>query len=290
MILTGMHKAYVRTAIAAVYLISSIGVFAQPTPLPHAFSHNDYWNKQPLHDALENGYTNIEADVFLRRGNLIVAHTNPYFKAHRQLEELYLKPLLRHISRNNGMVYFNYHTPITLLIDIKSDGDQTYKILKPILEKYRSILTSYNNGVVIPKAVTIVISGNKPYDTIKGETTRLVFIDNDLRATTTNSAQTNVYTMASCKYSKLVKWNGYGSFPQSQKEKLIHYIKLAHSRGEKVRLWASPDNIAVWEELLKCGVDLINTNKLVALKNFLISAFKDNDEYLKLSEPRYAAQ
>ena len=140
-----------------------------------------------------------------------------------------------------------------------------------------------------PRAITIVISGNKPYEMIKGETSRLVFIDNDLQEITTNPPYTYVYTMASCKYSKLVKWNGYGSFPQSQKEKLIHYIKLAHSRGEKVRLWASPDNVAVWKELLRCGVDLINTNKLVALKNFLISAFTDNGKDFLEPESKYVA-
>jgi hypothetical protein len=76
--------------------------------------------------------------------------------------------------------------------------------------------------------------------------------------------------MASCKYSKLVKWNGFGSFPQKQKQRLQDYVEMAHSRGEKVRLWASPENQMVWNELLNCGVDLINTNKLVALKKFLI--------------------
>ena len=283
-----MGKTYLKAVIMIMSLIYNTSVFAQSIPLPNAFAHNDYWNKHPLHDALENGYTNIEADVFLRRGNLVVAHINPYFKAHRKLEDLYLKPLLNHVSRNSGMVYLNYHVPITLMIDIKSNANETYKALKPILEKYHSILTSYNNGVVVPRAVTIVISGNKAYDIIKSENSRLVFIDNDLRETTTDLA--NIYTMASCKYSKLIKWNGYGSFPKSQKEKLIHYIKLAHNRGEKVRLWASPDNTSVWDELLKCGVDLINTNQLVALKKFLIAVSPNVREDLPgLPEPRYAA-
>ncbi len=277
-----MGERYLKAIMVVICLIYNTCVFAQSIPLPNAFAHNDYWHERPLYDALENGYTNIEADVFLRRGNLVVAHINPYFKAHRKLEELYLKPLLHHVSRNNGMVYLNYHVPITLLIDIKSDANETYKALKQLLEKYRSILTSYNNGVVTPRAVTIVISGNKPYDMIKSESSRLVFIDNDLREETTTDLA-HVYT-------KLIKWNGYGSFPKSQKENLIYYIKLAHSRGEKVRLWASPDNVSVWDELLKCGVDLINTNQLVALKKFLISASKIVREDLpSLPHPRYAA-
>jgi hypothetical protein len=285
-----MHKISLVSAVIIAHIIYNTCAFSQSPPLPNAFAHNDYWHQRPLYDALENGYTNIEADVFLRRGDLVVAHINPYFKAHRKLEELYLKPLLHRVARNNGMIYLNYPVPITLLIDIKSDANETYKALKQLLEKYRSILTSYNNGVVTPRAVTIVLSGNKPYDMVKSESSRFVFIDKDLREETTTDLNANVYTMASCKYSKLIKWNGYGSFPKSQKENLIHYVKLAHSRGEKVRLWASPDNATVWNELLKCGVDLINTNQLVALKKFLISTSRIIREDLPgLPQPRYAA-
>ena len=49
------------------------------------------------------------------------------------------------------------------------------------------------------------------------------------------------------------------------------YVAKAHLQGKKVRLWASPENKVVWAELLKCNVDLINTDKLGALRNFLIS-------------------
>ena len=263
-----MCRTLFKAAMAVLCLIQSYCAFAQ-SPLPNAFAHNDYFNKHPLHDALTNGYTSIEADVFLIGKNLVVAHINPYFKAHRKLENLYLKPLLDQIITNNGQVYKNYNNPITLLIDIKSDANETYHALKPLLEKYRSILTSYDDGKVTLGAVTIVISGHKPYDLIKGESKRLAFIDKDLRQPTRDTAFTNVYTMASCKYSKLVKWNGYGSFPEVEKQRLLDYVSLAHLRGEKVRLWASPENSAVWDELLKCGVDMINTNKLVALKKFL---------------------
>jgi len=260
-----------KIMLAVLCVVCNCCVFAQSVPLPNAFAHNDYSHKRPLHDALANGYTNIEADVFLHGKNLVVAHVNPYFKSHRKLESLYLQPLLQQIIDNGGEVYKNYNHPVTLLIDIKSDANSTYAALKPLLEKYRDILTSYDNGEVKPGAVTIVLSGHKPYNMIKGENKRLAFIDKDLRQATRDTTITNVYTMASCKYSKLVKWNGDGSFPDWQRKKLMNYVSLAHDHGERVRLWASPENKAVWDELLKCGVDLINTNKLVALKQFLMT-------------------
>jgi len=285
-----MRRTCFNAAMAVFCLLFSCRAFAQSIPLPNAFAHNDYWHKRPLHEALENGYTNIEADVFLRGKSLVVAHINPFFKSHRKLEKLYLQPLLEAVVSNDGRIYPGYDKPITLLIDIKTEANETYKILKQLLEKYSDILTSYDNGVITERAVTIVLSGHKPYDMLKYESNRLAFIDKDLQKSVHDTVGTDIYTMASCKYSKLIKWNGYGALPESQKARLINYVNTAHSRGERVRLWASPENKAVWNELLKCGVDLINTNKLVALKMFLISTSQNLREDLPgLPDPRFAS-
>ena len=59
-------KAQLRkVALAILCVVCNCGVFAQSVPLPNAFAHNDYSHKRPLHEAMENGYTNMEADVFL---------------------------------------------------------------------------------------------------------------------------------------------------------------------------------------------------------------------------------
>lgn len=133
------------------------------------------------------------------------------------------------------------------------------------------MLSSFTDGKVSPGAVTIVLSGHKPYDVIKNEDNRLAFIDEDLRKTPKDTAVANVFTMASCKYSKLLKWKGSGNISDREKQRLCNYVTMAHKNGEQVRLWASPDNKAVWKEMLVCGVDLINTDKLVLLKNFLLT-------------------
>ena len=282
-----MRRFIFTMALAVVCVVKSVCVLAQSVPLPNAFAHNDYSHKRPLHDALANGYTNVEADVFLMGKNLVVAHINPFFKANRNLEKLYLQPLLEQIIDNDGQVYKNYDQPIILLIDIKTEANSTYAKLKTLLEKYRPILTSYDNGQITLGAVTIVLSGHKPNKILASETSRLAFIDTDLRqARRSKDTSNNVFTMASCKYSKLVKWNGMGLFPQKEKERLQSYVDIAHTRGEKVRLWASPENQAVWGQLLSCGVDLINTNKLVALKQFLTTnPSPKTDEKLAVDAP-----
>lgn len=242
---------------------------AQSSPLSNAFSHNDYWNKHPLYDALQNGYTYVEADVYLRGGNLVVTHILPCLKKKHTLERLYLEPLLTGRYRN-GLELPDY--PITLVIDIKSNAERTYRLLDSLLEKYQSIITSYDHGYITTRKVTVVLSGNKPYAVLKSQARRRAFLDEDLRKTGRDSVPERISLTASCKYSRFLKWVGKGNMPDYQKERLCRFVDRAHQNEQKVRLWASPENTKVWKALLDCGVDLINTNKLVKLKDFLLTA------------------
>jgi len=260
-----------KTLLFVSLIFSQFYCKAQTTPLLNGFAHNDYRHKHPLYDALDNGFTNIEADIFLKNNKLIVAHVFPYFKGKRTLENLYFKPLSERIARNNGRVYENYNKPVILMIDIKTGADNTYDALKPLLQKYSSMLTRLEDGKVVYGAVTVVLSGHKPYDMIGLEQNRFAFIDEDLRKVSRDTTMSNMFTMASCKYSKLIRWYGKGTFPEKERNKLVSFVSMAHKMGEKVRLWASPDRKAVWDELLKCGVDLINTDRLVTLRKYLSS-------------------
>jgi hypothetical protein len=275
-----------RIGIFVLLICSLQTVRSQSILLPNGFAHNDYRHRHPLFDALGNGYTNIEADIFSVDHNLIVAHIDPFFKSGRTLENLYLKPLYQRVIKNGGEVYKGYDKPVILMIDVKTGAQNTYKALMPLLEKYRPMLSSYDHGTITPGAVTVVLSGHKPYKMIKDEESRLAFIDEDLRKTAKDTTA-NIYTMASCKYSKLVKWTGIGNMPDNQQKRLCAYVATAHKYGEKVRLWASPENDMVWRELLKCGVDLINTDKLATLKDFLVDNHKTyaNSASIK-SEPK----
>jgi hypothetical protein len=270
----------VKTGLFVLLLFSLQTVRSQSIPLPNAFAHNDYRHPHPLYDALANGYTNIEADVFLRGGRLVVAHIDPFFKKKHTLESLYLKPLARRIAANNGQVYKGYNAPIILMIDVKSGADKTYRALKVLLQKYQPMFSEYNNGEVTKGSITVVLSGHKPFDMIKQEDTRLAFIDQDLRKTYQDTTAVDVYKMASCKYSKLLEWKGDGPMPDNQRQRLCAYVAMAHKYGKKVRLWASPENDRVWSALLKCGVDLINTDKLSKLKNFLLTHNSNTISYV----------
>jgi hypothetical protein len=264
---------YGQYKLLLVFLLVVVGVKtrSQNIPLLNAFAHNDYSHKRPLFDALDNGYNHIEADVYLRHGKLIVAHILPILHRKKELEQLYFKPLEACI--NGESIAMNMPAyPITLMIDIKSGADGTYRKLEDLLDKYKSIVSGYEDGKFVQRQITVVISGHKPERLLKAEGDRRAFVDADLmKAPHQDSLSANFYQMASCKYSKLIKWSGKGNFPEAQRQRLCNYVRMAHQYGEKVRLWSSPDNNSVWKELLSCGVDLINTDKLVKLKNFLLS-------------------
>ncbi|MDT3405533.1 phosphatidylinositol-specific phospholipase C/glycerophosphodiester phosphodiesterase family protein [Mucilaginibacter terrae] len=259
---------HLRLFIIVLILINCLPGFSQSPPLVNGFAHNDYWHDRPLFDALDNGFVNMEADIYLRSNGLVVSHLPPIFGKSRTLENLYLKPLQNCINGDGaGRDCPSY--PIMLMIDIKSGAEKTYKELEKLLKKYRSMLSAVEDGQFVQREITVVITGHKPYELLRKQTNRLAFIDEDLTRVHKDTLAINLYQTASCKYSSLVKWNGRGDFPEHEKQRLCHYVMLAHRFGKKVRLWASPEDPVVWNELLQCGVDLINTDKLAELKQFL---------------------
>ncbi len=248
----------------------SISVFAnaQYSVSACAFAHNDYWHKRPLYDALNNGYTHVEADVYLRNDKLIVAHLLPSLKKHNTLERLYLDPLMKCINGTDSTTRHPAY-PLTLMIDIKSNGERTYEVLNQLLQKYRPVLSGVEDGHFVQREITIVLSGHKPVKALKAQSSRWAFIDEDLKTVARDTAAQNIYQTASCKYSSLIQWRGKGDLPYYEKQRLCRFVNMAHRFGKKVRLWKSPDNPVVWNALLQCGVDLINTDKLVKLRQFL---------------------
>jgi len=132
-----------------LFLLLVSTLHAQPaTPLLRAHAHNDYEHERPLLDALDHGFTSIEADIHLVDGALLVAHDRDKVVAGRTLEALYLAPLQARVRANGGRVYPG-GPPLLLLVDIKSDAEQTYTVLRDLLQQYAGMLTLFTHGSVI---------------------------------------------------------------------------------------------------------------------------------------------
>lgn len=254
----------------ACLLFFCLRTTAQPFFLPHAYAHNDYWHKRPLLDALDNGFTHVEADVYLRHSRLVVSHNPPFFRRRHTLDELYFRPLLQRFIQDSAHQQSPMDT-IVLMIDIKSKSGRTIRALNRFLDKYKPILSTYEDGKVTIRNLTLVITGHRRLSSPDNNGPEYLFVDADLKNMDHQREPSDLYLTASCRYSSLISWKGRGEIPLFQQHRLRSLIERAHSIGAKVRLWGSPDNTPVWNFLMRCGVDLINTDKLVNLRNYFVN-------------------
>ncbi len=257
------------TILFACWAVSTIS-FGQVVPLPNAHSHNDYNHDRPLLDALANGFTSIEADVLLIDGELYVGHDMP--KGVNDLptfKEAYLQPLDSIIKSNDGFVFPGYTKDCYLLVDFKTEAEATYRVLKEQLLPYASWLINPEKHDNSMGHINIFISGNRPIQTIIADKTRMVTIDgrpDDLG----KGIDAKVMPVISQAYYKYSEWRGEGQMSKADKKKIKALVAAAHKEGKRLRLWANPDTPEGWAMLHKLGVDIINTDHLEGLKDYLL--------------------
>ncbi|HEX5170266.1 MAG TPA: phosphatidylinositol-specific phospholipase C/glycerophosphodiester phosphodiesterase family protein [Cyclobacteriaceae bacterium] len=245
------------------YLVSICPLaLAQVKVLEQAHAHNDYEHNHPLFDALSYGFNSVEADVHLIKGELYVSHATPVFNKARTLNQLYLNPLDSLIRINNGRVYRNNKPPFYLMIDIKTNGEETYQKFMEVLEPYKSLLTGENPPLVI------FISGNRPVETIVQDKRQWVALDG--RPSDLNKGYSKkLMPVVSIDFKSLSKWSGTGDIAVEELSNIKSLAQQVHQENKKLRLWGIPDQPHSWKTLLEAGVDLINTDKLKELSEFL---------------------
>ena len=236
-------------------------------PLAQAHAHNDYWHDRPLADALDQGFCSVEADVFLVEGQLLVGHDRTELTPQRTLAKLYLDPLFQRWNAHSGAI-FPDGPLFTLLVDIKADGEAAYKALEQELKDYSEMLCSYNEGEYHEGAVIVVVSGDRPKETMRQATQRLAFLDGRLSDLGQGWPKT-LMPLVSDRWGSHFRWNGKEALDDAQRRQLLGAVKRVHDEGKRIRFWATPETTAAWQELSDAGVDHINTDRLEELSAFL---------------------
>lgn len=241
--------------------------------LPRGCSHNDYWQHEPLFQALSMGYMYIEADIHLIRGQLYVAHKRPWLLSKTgTLEDLYLRPLFD-IFQQQGFFFADAKTPLTLMIDIKTDAEKTYQVLMEKIKPFQSMLTQYIDNEAIPGAITLMITGQRPIHTMAAERERWACLDGrpeDLG----KGYPVSLMPLISEKYSKILGWTtSFGPNSIKNISKIQYFINSVKAENRITRLWKIPENEATWNWLSKEGIDLLNTDNLSGLKDYF---YKNN--------------
>jgi len=241
-----------------------------PSPLPQAHSHNDYEHQRPLMDALDQGFCSVEADIWLVNGELLVAHDLKDAKPGRTLQSLYLDPLQAHVQRNGGRVFSGGPT-VTLLVDVKSEATNSYIVLRDALKRYEMMLTRFSPERTETNAVTVIISGNRARGLMASEATRIAAYDGRL-ADLESKDTPQFIPLISDNWTLHFKWRGRktdGPLPDLERAKLRKIVAQAHEQGRRMRFWATADTPEMWAELHAAGADLINTDNLPGLGEFL---------------------
>ncbi len=266
---SGHHLPFLCAALELCLCLSVSSAQAQPTPLlKRAHAHNDYLHPRPLLDALEQGFGSVEADIFLVGEELQVAHTRSELSPERTLRALYLEPLKQRMTEHHGSVYGDGES-FTLLIDIKTEGEATFQALHRLLLNYRELLSRQEEGKQWQSAaVTVIVSGNRSLEAIAQSSPRLVGIDGRLSDIDSSQA-VDLLPLISDNWGNHFSWRGVGQFPEIEREKLRDIVGKIHAQQRRVRFWATPDNPAMWLKLQQAGVDMINTDNLAGLSEFL---------------------
>ncbi len=262
-----------------LFLTASLPVMATE-PLPQAHAHNDYHHRRPLFDALDHGFCSVEADIFVVGDELLVAHNREDLEPARTLRALYLDPLKARVKANGGRVYRD-GPRFTLLIDFKSPGEPTYRVLRDVLADYRDMLFKEVDGRRQPGAVSIVISGNRPMEMIAADQQRLCGIDGRLSDLETDMSAA-LMPLISDHWGNHFHWRGEGEMSSAEQQKLRSIVQQSHAAGRRVRFWATPESEKLWEQLVAAGVDHINTDQLGRLQTFLQTRIAPTQKKSKL--------
>ena len=241
-------------------------------PVAQAHAHNDYEHDRPLADALAEGFTSVEADVWLVGGELLVAHDRKDVDPSRTLESLYLDPLERRVRDNGGTVYDGHDEPLQLLVDLKSNGPRTYRALHRELRTHQRILTKFAPQVR-DGAVQVVVSGNRPLDLMRQQRQRYAGYDRRL-SDLGSDLSPNLMPLVSDNWANHFTWRGEGPIGAAEHAKLRSLIRRAHAGGYRLRFWGTPDargqaRTSIWSVLADSGVDHLNSDDLVGLSRFL---------------------
>ncbi|EME48129.1 hypothetical protein DOTSEDRAFT_69910 [Dothistroma septosporum NZE10] len=279
-------------------------------------SHNDYWRRVPLLDAVHWGCTGVEADVWLFDEELYVGHNVGSLTRNRTFKNLYVNPLVDLLDSMNPNTTFGTTTghgvfdvdpsqSLILLIDFKTNGHETFPFVSQQLQSLREkdYLTYWDGSQTHSRAVTVVGTGNTPFDLVtKNETYRDIFFDAPLDSLYENafdsasgislpqkSSQGTVGTSsasdfnpsnsyyASVSFTHAVGFVWRGHLSRKQMDTIRGQIRGAHRRGLKARYWDTPSwpvglRNHVWHVLMKEGADILNVDDLkgAAVENWRV--------------------
>lgn len=243
--------------IGSVATLVSCNRSQQDYTVANAHSHNDYKNSIPFYRAYNAGFGSIEADVFAVNGQLMVAHDEKEITPARSLKILYIDPLIIKLKQDTAR-------RLRLLIEIKKD----YKVTLPLVISELKPLAQYFAYPGHDGRLLIVMTGAVPPASVMGNYPEWMRFDVDHINGFTPQQLTKVGSV-SVPFSRYSKWKGRGTINNDDVKRLSGIIDSTHAAGKKIRFWDEPDTSTCWLELIRLHTDVIGTDHIEELADFL---------------------
>ncbi|KAH7039420.1 hypothetical protein B0J12DRAFT_580272, partial [Macrophomina phaseolina] len=249
-------------------------------------SHNDYWRKVPLFEALAAGCTSVEADVWLDDDLAIplVGHSRHSLTAERTLKSLYIDPIIAILESQYpansmepaGILGIDDTASLVLLLDLKSSDHRLWSAVQAQLQPLRdgNWLTYWDaaRDVRVARPVTVVASGAASFDAIASALRPDIFFDAPL------DNLDERYNVSNSHYASVSMTRAVGSVPWSlgpiQRATVDRQIKAAAERGLISRYWGTPSRPlarrdSVWNDLVRLGVGVLNGDDINCMNTVL---------------------
>ena len=233
-----------------------------------AHSHNDYEQSVPLFDAVGARFSSVEADVWLREGEIVVSH-DPSVNRGR-LEDLYLIPLQERVDRL-GSVYGDGR-PFYLWIDLKESRPELTDALHALLEWY-PMLTVFTDEAVIPGPVVAILTGDEAAKARYTDSRRVRLACRDSnRLSAGDAAVDRRWTWYALPWSDVVEGDEHGARQTVAHRRLRAVAETVHRLGRRLRLYDVPERREAWTMALGAGVDLVSTDQIASFRSFLAAS------------------
>lgn len=242
---------------------------------------------------------------------LYIGHNTASLTSNRTFTSLYVDPLVKILEDNNPTNEFNNNSmngvfdtdsaqSLTLLVDVKTAGAETWAAILQQLQplRDRNWLTFVENSTIHQRPITVVGTGNTPFDVLTSNSTyRDAFFDaplhemyEDASGTASNFTSTTPArgqgaegTSPSDSYAPLNSFYASTSFDatigtvwlfrlsEPQKELIRGQIRGAKRRGLKARYWDQPEwpkglRNEIWKFLWEEGVSVLNVDDLAGVQ------------------------
>lgn len=268
------------------------------TTLKYVHSHNDYWRKLPLFDAILHGVNSVEADIWLTDSKaeniLAVGHNKDYLQpSTRNLNSLYLNPIKKILDqvnpdnndeKLNGLFFGSPEVPTVLFIDFKDDEtknlhayDELIKQLRP-LRRYLTTQLDFDKNQFKP--LIIELTGNYPEldnheDFIFLDSSMIDVFQKKVELKSPVISESLNKLIGFCKSNEDMTLEKIGSLDSDDIQICLKaIINQLHDQNYKVRIWDVPQfpiykRDKLWKQQLDdFNVDFLNVDDLDSISNF----------------------